>query len=98
MIGGICLGSLPQLPVSSNLVRRLADRFVKTARDSGLDVIHLPLMRRVVEIFRDFGRHTGHQHPHIQAAMENHTRLLEAMDLPQDEIRRRVASAADWIR
>ena len=36
-----------------------------------------PLARRVVEIFKAFGEATGHEHPHLQAALE-HYELLKA--------------------
>ncbi len=38
-----------------------------------------PLMRRHVEIFLNFTRQTGHEHPHLQAAFANYTHLLTAM-------------------
>jgi hypothetical protein len=50
-----------------------------------------PLMRRVVEIFVQFGKATGHQHPNMQAAIENYTLLLEAMRLTEPEIKQRMA-------
>ncbi|MDA1016191.1 MAG: hypothetical protein O3A00_17265 [Planctomycetota bacterium] len=36
-----------------------------------------PLMRRHVEI--QFGKETGHEHPHLQAALQNYRRLLKQM-------------------
>ncbi len=41
-------------------------------------------MRQVVEIFRKFGEKTGHQH--MQLAIANYRRLLEAMDRPEAAI------------
>ena len=41
-----------------------------------------PLMRRMVAIFVDFTHRTGHEHPHLQAALANYTGLLKAMSLP----------------
>ena len=38
-----------------------------------------PLMRRHVVIFLKFQRATGHPHPHRDAALANHARLLRAM-------------------
>ncbi len=38
-----------------------------------------PLMRRMVGIFVQFTRATGHPHPHLQTAVGNYWRLLEAM-------------------
>ncbi|MCH8852647.1 MAG: tetratricopeptide repeat protein, partial [Planctomycetes bacterium] len=53
-----------------------------------------PLMRRHVEIFHKFGEQTGHEHPHMQAAIANYHRLLKAMGLSDTEIARRVADVA----
>lgn len=50
-----------------------------------------PLSRRQVEIFRDFTRATGHQHPHLQAALKNYAGVLTALNLPEPEIRARVS-------
>ena len=38
-----------------------------------------PLMRRHVVIFLKFQRATGHPHPHRDAALANHARLLRAL-------------------
>jgi hypothetical protein len=38
-----------------------------------------PLMRRHVVIFLKFTRVTGHPHPHLQTALGNYSRLLQAM-------------------
>ena len=48
-----------------------------------------PPMRRCVVIFRKFGESTGHEHPHMQDAIENYAALLRKMGLPEEEIRRR---------
>jgi tetratricopeptide (TPR) repeat protein len=53
-----------------------------------------PLMRRHVLIFRRFREATGHEHPHWRAALRNYSRLLEAMGLGEDEIRRRLGEVA----
>jgi tetratricopeptide (TPR) repeat protein len=45
-----------------------------------------PLMRRQVIIFRKFGETTGHEHPHMQAAIENYRQLLAAMGLTDAEV------------
>jgi tetratricopeptide (TPR) repeat protein len=50
-----------------------------------------PLMRRHVAILVGFGRATGHEHPHMQAALQNYRSLLEDMNLDQTEIARRLA-------
>lgn len=47
-----------------------------------------PLSRRTVEIFLQFTRETGHPHPHLQIAFQNHARLLEIMGRSADDIRR----------
>lgn len=49
-----------------------------------------PFMRRHVEIFRDFTRATGHQHPNAQTAIRNYHALLQAMNLPAPEIANRL--------
>jgi nephrocystin-3 len=45
-----------------------------------------PLMRRTLEILLKFTRTTGHPHPHLQTAVNNYTRLLEAMGASREEI------------
>ena len=52
-----------------------------------------PLMRRALGIFAEFGRNTGHNHPGLQVAIANYRRLLKAMNLPPDEIDRRIREA-----
>ena len=49
-----------------------------------------PLMRRVVEIFRDFGRSTGHEHPHMQSVLRNYRGLLVKMKRSEEEIAARM--------
>jgi len=44
-----------------------------------------PLGRRVLEIFLNFTRATGHEHPHLRAAIGNYARLLEAMGRSEAE-------------
>ena len=44
------------------------------------------LMRRHVIIFRQFGVSTGHEHPHMQAALINYRALLKDMGLSQQQI------------
>jgi hypothetical protein len=53
-----------------------------------------PLMRRHVEIFLDFERATGHQHPHRDAVLGNYAGLLEAMGKSDAEIRAALAGLA----
>jgi hypothetical protein len=45
-----------------------------------------PLMRRVLIIFLDFTRRTGHEHPHLQMAVGNYRGLLRAMGKADAEI------------
>jgi hypothetical protein len=45
-------------------------------------------------ILRKFRESTGHEHPHFQAAIGNYAALLVAMDLPEEEVKRRVQEAA----
>jgi len=46
-----------------------------------------PLMRRMLEIFLQFTHDTGHQHPHLQAAIENYACLLQTMGKSDVDIR-----------
>jgi hypothetical protein len=43
-------------------------------------------MRRVVEIFFKFTVSTGHQHPHLQAAVGNYAGLLQQMGRSKAEV------------
>jgi tetratricopeptide (TPR) repeat protein len=45
-----------------------------------------PLSRRMLEIFVSFTRSTGHEHPHLRAAVRNYSRLLAAMGQSQEQI------------
>jgi phage tail protein X len=49
-----------------------------------------PLMRQHVVIFVYFTRRTGHEHPHLQAALANYHGLLESMKLPKEKIKERL--------
>jgi hypothetical protein len=53
-----------------------------------------PLMRRAVEILRDFQRATGHEHPHMRAALVNYVALLKDMKLVEKEIAARLRGLA----
>ena len=44
------------------------------------------LSQRAVQVFAEFARRTGHEHPSFGAAITNYARLLAAMDLSEDEI------------
>ncbi|MBE9572185.1 MAG: tetratricopeptide repeat protein, partial [Proteobacteria bacterium] len=45
-----------------------------------------PLSRRMVEILLQFTSETGHSHPHLQAAVNNYTGLLQTMGRSAEEI------------
>ena len=45
-----------------------------------------PLMRRVIEIFLRFTSATGHEHPHLRAAVRHYTELLEQMGYNQAQM------------
>lgn len=51
-----------------------------------------PLLRRNVEILLRFTQDTGHRHPHLETGLGNYRRLLTAMDLPEEEVRFRLAA------
>jgi hypothetical protein len=42
--------------------------------------------RRVVTIFVRFTDTTGHQHPHLRAAIRNYTALLEQMGYSEEQV------------
>jgi tetratricopeptide (TPR) repeat protein len=46
-----------------------------------------PLMRRALAILLQFNAATGHPHPHLQTAEENHAVLLRAMGLSAEDAR-----------
>ena len=50
-----------------------------------------PLMRRVVEIFSNFTRATGHEHQYLKAAVANYIAMLEAMGYDQAKIKETLA-------
>jgi hypothetical protein len=51
-----------------------------------------PLFRQVLRILAEFGRRTGHEHPHIRTVINNYPGLIAAMGLSQDAIAARVRS------
>ena len=53
-----------------------------------------PLMRRHLEIFLDFTRRTGHEHPHLHAAFANYGALLRAIGKSDSEIEAALAALA----
>ena len=44
-----------------------------------------PMMRRMAIIFLQFMVQTGHEHPHLRAALRGYTGLCEEMKLPEEE-------------
>ena len=48
-------------------------------------------MRRMVTIFLDFTRRTGHDHPHLRAAFGNYKTLLRAMGRNEAEVQEEIA-------
>ena len=49
-----------------------------------------PLSWRHVAILVAFGKATGHEHPHMQAALANYLGILTAMGLSEDEVKARI--------
>jgi|GEM_PF-4626689 len=47
-------------------------------------------MRRVIEICRDFGKATGHEHPHLKIVVKNYEILLVESGLSNDQTLERV--------
>jgi tetratricopeptide (TPR) repeat protein len=54
-----------------------------------------PLFRQVLRILTEFGHRTGHEHPHLRAAINNNAGLLSAMGLSEAEILARLRSAIE---
>ena len=52
------------------------------------------LALRALEILRRFRETTGYQHPRWQAVLQDCQNLLEAMNLPAEEISRRLGEVA----
>ena len=44
-----------------------------------------PLSWRMVSIFVGFGKATGHEHPHMQAALQNYFSILTDMGMSEQE-------------
>lgn len=63
-------------------------------QDTGRTAEAEPLMRRHVVIFRKFAERNGREHPFMQKAILNYRNLLEALQLPAEEINRRIFEAA----
>ena len=49
-----------------------------------------PVSGRMITIFTAFGKATGHEHPHMQAALANYLGILTAMGLSEDEAKARI--------
>jgi tetratricopeptide (TPR) repeat protein len=57
-----------------------------------------PLSRRVVEIFLLFTMRTGHEHPHLNAALENYRTLLTAMGHDEKESKVKIESLIEAVK
>jgi hypothetical protein len=53
-----------------------------------------PLMKRMIVIFIDFTRRTGHPHPHLMGAIGNYVGLLVEMGDSQDQASAKVIAMA----
>ena len=51
-------------------------------------------MKRVIEIFIDFTRRTGHRHPHLMVGFNNYCGLLVEMGDSQGQARAKVIAMA----
>ncbi len=49
-----------------------------------------PLSRRHLAIFLDFTRNTGHEHPHLRAAIGNYAALLTETGLQPEQVQARL--------
>jgi hypothetical protein len=54
-----------------------------------------PLFRQVLRILAEFGRRTGHEHPHIRTVINNYAGLIAAMGVSQDAIAAACAPAIE---
>jgi predicted component of type VI protein secretion system len=72
----------PEHPAVARDLNNLAQLLKNTNRLGNAE----PLMRRGLEIFLNFSRATGRQHPHWKAAIKNYEQLLKAMGRTQEEI------------
>ena len=61
-----------------------------TGAAAGSELETTPFGIVTIGINEVIGEATGHDHPHMQTATANYRRLLAAMDLPTDEIERRM--------
>jgi hypothetical protein len=48
------------------------------------------LSRRALEIFLQFNRRTGHEHPHLRTVIGNYTSLLDAVGQTPEQIHARL--------
>ena len=57
-----------------------------------------PLSRRMVEIFIRFTFQTGHQHPHLNVALQNYGGLLNDLGQSQGEPQDRIDALVQSVR
>jgi hypothetical protein len=76
----------PDHPKVARDLNNLAQLLQATNRLSDAE----PLSRRVLEIFLQFTAATGHEHPHLSAAIANYSVLLEEMGRSPAQIRAQV--------
>ena len=48
------------------------------------------MLHRALTIYCKFGATTGYEHPHLQAALENYSKLLQAMGMSDAEVHERL--------
>ncbi len=73
-------------PTVAIRLNNLAESLHSTNRASEAE----PLSRRHLEIFVKFALNTGHEHPHLRAAIVNYRGILNALKLTQEEIETRL--------
>ena len=71
----------PDHPVVAMCLNNLAQLLQATNRLSEAE----PLSWRHVDIFISFGKATGHEHPHMQAALQNYIGILTQMGMSEQE-------------
>jgi tetratricopeptide (TPR) repeat protein len=76
----------PEHPDVAIILNNLAHLLQDTDRLAAAE----PLMARHLVIFMKFFRDTGHQHPHLRAAVNNYVNILKAMKLSETEIKKKL--------
>jgi hypothetical protein len=76
-------------------VARGLNNLAELLRDTNRLAEAEPLYRQVLRILAEFGRRTGHEHPHFRTAIGNYIGLLTAIGLRQDAIVACVRSAIE---